>query len=64
MQASQLESLRVQVVVPEGAGAAAVAKKQEEGEAEEGAAVLVTSPVAFPMLPIDRYGFLITDKCG
>ncbi|TYZ60640.1 hypothetical protein PybrP1_004898 [[Pythium] brassicae (nom. inval.)] len=65
MQA-QLESLRVQVVVPEGGGAGPLSKKltdDHDGEHEaDGAAPPVTSPVAFPMLPIDRYGFLITDK--
>lgn len=69
----QLESLRIQVVTPEGAGAssadAAALKKHQQQEQHEyedehdGVRSLPTSPIAFPMLPIDRYGFLITDKC-
>lgn len=65
MQA-QLESLHVQVVVPESGGAGSLSKKladSDDGEREDGATAAAASPVAFPMLPIDRYGFLITDKC-
>lgn len=71
---SQLESLQVKVVLPEGASgangkpkpveAAALKKKlEDECNGASGDNGALTSPIAFPMLPIDRYGFLITDKC-
>lgn len=69
---SHLDSLQVKVVVPDGFGVngkpepidtTALKKKlKDEGDESSGDGMTVTSPVAFPMLPIDRYGFLITDK--
>lgn len=69
---SHLESLQVKVVIPDGFGVngkpepintTALKKKLEDkGDGSSGDGMAVTSPVAFPMLPIDRYGFLITDK--
>uniref|UniRef100_K3WL35 Rab-GAP TBC domain-containing protein n=1 Tax=Globisporangium ultimum (strain ATCC 200006 / CBS 805.95 / DAOM BR144) TaxID=431595 RepID=K3WL35_GLOUD len=64
-----LKSLHVAVVPPEAATDSeahnATVKKMEAEHDDEMSAMttmVVTSPVAFPRLPIDRYGFLISDK--
>lgn len=62
-----LENLHVITVAPEGPGSGDklghdASMTEKMGDENVSAMVKVSSPVAFPMLPIDRYGFLISDK--
>lgn len=60
----QTAQLNVQVTVPQDSSREdEAARKSRELEDQDAADASVALPIAFPKIPVDRYGFLTTDKC-